>query len=69
MFRYRQIPRSQIEYSDSFGWLEAARWRGYTNEQFADLDGDEQARIVAQWEVSMQIDAVTTYFAHKRRRP
>lgn len=57
-----------MSYSESFSWLEAARWRGYTNEQFADLDGNEQARIVAQWEVSTRIEAVISYFTHKRKR-
>lgn len=57
-----------MQYSDTFAWLEAARWRGYTIEQFADLDGDDQARIVAQWETHMQIDAVLAWDMERRAR-
>lgn len=62
------MPRSGIRYSESYAWEEAARWRGYDRETFDALLGDDQARIVAHWETSMQIEAVLAQDLERRRR-
>lgn len=51
-------PRSQLSYSETYAWLEAARWRGVSDEAFIAMDGDDAARIVAHWETAQQIEAV-----------
>jgi len=38
--------------------LEAAHWRGISDEDFESLEADEMARIIAHWETSMQLQAV-----------
>ena len=41
-------------------WEFACQWYGtYTRDQFADLPGDEQARIVALYMIRSQMDAIT----------
>ena len=39
-------------------WRLAARWTGYTYQQFAELDGEEQSAIVATYRSHNQIEAV-----------
>lgn len=62
------VPRSGVSYSETFAWVEAARWRGLTDEQMADLDGHSQARVIAQWETHMQIEAVLAAELERKRR-
>lgn len=38
--------------------LEAAKWRGISDEAFTDLEPDDMARIIAHWETAMQLQAV-----------
>lgn len=45
-------------YSQEMHWRLVARWNGMTFDQFLDLEGEEQSRLVAAYETSMQIDAV-----------
>lgn len=52
------MPRSGVEYSEEFGWREAAHWAGYEWEVFGELDGDDQAAIVAHHIAHMQLEAV-----------
>lgn len=47
----------------------AAQWAGYTWEQFAALDGEEQDQIVATFEAAKRIEAVNAYESSKRIRP
>ena len=69
MFSYRQIPRSGVSYSLVLEWFLAARWAGlewFT--QFDQLDGEDAAFVVAAYRTHMQIEAVVSYFAHKKRQ-
>lgn len=52
------VPRSGIAYSPLLEWRLAARWAGYTFEQFTELEGDEQSMIVASYRANNQIEAV-----------
>lgn len=61
------VPRSGVTYSIEFGWREAAHWAGYRWEEFCDLDGDDQAAIVAHHKAHMQLDAVITQDIERRR--
>jgi hypothetical protein len=50
--------RSEVEYSFSFALLEAARWRGISDEEIEGLDRTQLARLIAYWETVMQLQAV-----------
>lgn len=52
------MPRSGARYGSLFEILEAARWRGYSDQAFGDLSPFEQARIVAHYRCHMQLEAV-----------
>jgi hypothetical protein len=41
--------------------LRAARWRGYSFEQFDALESDQQALIVAEYRIEMRFLAVDSY--------
>ena len=47
-----------IQYSAEYEWMRAAHWRGYKWEQFDALDGDDQARIVAEYLTEQRIASV-----------
>jgi hypothetical protein len=61
------VPRSGVDYSDLFGWREAAHWAGYKWRAFCRLDGDEQAAIVAHHIAHMQLEAVLAQDLERRR--
>ena len=67
MFSYRNLPRSSVAYALILEWFLAARWANldWFND-FDQLDGEDAAFVVAAYRTSMQIEAVTTYFASKR---
>ncbi len=68
MFSYRQIPRSGVKYSLILEWFLAARWAGLNwFQEFNDLDGEDMAFVVAAYRTNMQIEAVVTYFASKKK--
>lgn len=50
-------------------WFLAARW-AHLNwfDDFDPLDGEDMAFIVAAYRTHMQIEAVVSYFANKRKR-
>lgn len=52
------MPRSKLRVGALFEWEEAAHWAGYKWEEFQELDGEEQSRIVAHYRTHFQIDAV-----------
>lgn len=52
------MPRSGARYGAVFEVLEAARWRGLSDEAFAALDPHDQARIVAHYRAHHQLEAV-----------
>jgi len=41
--------------------LRAARWRGYSWEQFDSLDSDMQALIIAEYRIEMRFASVDQY--------
>lgn len=48
-----------LRYSEAYARCAASRWAGFrTVEEYADLDEDVQARLVAEYETAMQIAAV-----------
>lgn len=53
-----RVPRSGARYGSLFEAMEAAHWRGYSDQAFADLSPYEQARIVAHYRCHFQLDAV-----------
>lgn len=57
IFKIR-VPRTGMAFSGYYEWCEAARWAGYTREAFAQLTGQDQASIVAQFRVHHQMEAV-----------
>lgn len=62
------MPRSGVKYSLILEWFLASRWAGldWFND-FNEMDGDDMAFVVAAYRTNMQIEAVTAYYAHKRR--
>lgn len=52
------MPRSGARYGGLYETMEAARWRGYKDEEFASLSTFEQARIIAHYRVHHQLEAV-----------
>lgn len=49
-------------------WFLAARWAGLDwFGAFNDLDGEDMAFVVAAYRTHQQIEAVVSYFAHKRK--
>lgn len=62
-----RTPRSGLQYSEAYARCAASRWAGFrTVEEFADLDDDTQARLIAEYETAMQIQAVLA-LAHNER--
>src|SRR5689334_22654883 len=53
-----RVPLSGVTHSIEFEWREAAHWARYRWEEFADLDGDEQAAIVAHYRAHTRLEAV-----------
>lgn len=53
-----RVPRSGLTYSTEFEWVLAAQWAHYKQEEFRELEGDEQSRIVAAYRCHMQAEAV-----------
>lgn len=53
-----RVPRSGAKYSLLFECMEAAHWRGLTDQQFAEMDPFEQARVVAHFRTHHQLEAV-----------
>jgi len=43
----------------------AARWNLLTYQQFIELEGTEQSRLVAKYETAMMVEAVSTRQAQK----
>lgn len=69
MFAFRQLPRSGVRYTLILEWFLACRWAGLDwFSDFNELDGDDMAFIVAAYRTNAQIEAVTAYFANKRRK-
>lgn len=63
------IPRSGVRYNIILEWFLAARWAGmdwFTD--FSDLDGEDMAFVVAAYRTNLQIEAVVSYFAHKKKK-
>lgn len=52
------MPRSGARYSSLFELMEAAHWRGYSDQAFAALSPFEQARVVAHYRCHHQLEAV-----------
>jgi hypothetical protein len=46
-------------------WTMAAKWNLLTYQQFIDLEGAEQSRLVAKYETAMMIEAVATKEAQR----
>jgi hypothetical protein len=68
LFSFRQIPRSGIQYSLVLEWYFACRWANLDwFGGFDELDGDDAAFIIAAYRTHMQIEAVTAYFASKKK--
>lgn len=51
-----------------FEWREAARWAQYSWNDFTDLDGEEQSRIVAHYRCHLQLEAVIAQDRERKRR-
>lgn len=52
------MPRSGVSYDPLLDWLLAAQWWHYRWEEFCELDGDEQALLVAVYRTHGQIEGV-----------
>lgn len=63
-----RLSYSGIAYSESYAWHEAARWRGLTDRQMEVLEGNDQARVIAQWETHERIDAIIAWDMERKRR-
>ena len=68
-----QTPKSKFRFSASFiglsyEMLEAARWRGYRNDEFQELEIEEQALIIAHYRIDSQIRAIIEHENEKASR-
>ena len=52
------MARSGIGYDAVLDWAFAAQWWGYKWEEFCDLDGTDQSRLVAVYRTHNQIEGV-----------
>ena len=57
MFGFR-VTRSGVTYSEQLEWVLAAIWANHTPQSFRELEGSEQAEILAAYETNTQIEAV-----------
>jgi hypothetical protein len=48
-------------FSAEYELLRVARWRGYSWEQFDQLESDQQALIIAEYRIEMRFLAVDQY--------
>lgn len=63
------MPRSGVSYSPLFEWREAAHWAGYRWEQdFCNLDGDDQAAVIAHYRAHLQLESVLAQDQERRNR-
>lgn len=54
-----KVPLSGIQHNVTLDWELAIQWWNiYTREEFADLDVDDQARMIAVYRLKHHIDAV-----------
>lgn len=61
-------PDGKFSFDGEYGLLRAARWRGYTWEQFDLLDSDAQARVVAEYRIEQRFQAVDSW-ANRPKAP
>lgn len=47
--------------------MRASRWRGLAWEHFDALDGDDQARIIAEYRTEQRIASVQYYFGRPKK--
>lgn len=52
----------------NYEMIEAARWRGYKNNEFLELDIEDQALIIAHYRIDAQIRAIIDYEQEKASR-
>jgi hypothetical protein len=62
------VEKSHILYSQELHWRLAARWNRLTWKKFIALEGDEQSRLVATYETSLQMEAVVSKDSQKKAR-
>ena len=55
------VPRSKARYSLLFEALEAARWRGLSDQAFDALALEDKARVIAHYRVSTRLEAVVAW--------
>lgn len=60
--------RSGVTYSKELEWRLAAKWAGYTYEDFCKLDGERQSDHIAAYRSSNQIEAVLATEQAKRNK-
>jgi hypothetical protein len=60
------VPRSGAKYGSLFEQMEAAHWRGLSDQEFSDLSVFEQARVVAHYRAHHQLEAVVADAQMKR---
>ncbi len=54
-----ETPRSGFRFSPTYSWERARLWEGsYSREEFEELSGEEQSRIIALYLIDQQIQAV-----------
>jgi hypothetical protein len=54
-----------VTYSQELHWRMAAKWNLMKFDDFINLEGVDQSRLVATYETAMQIEAVTTKDAQR----
>jgi hypothetical protein len=52
------VTRSGVTYNEQLEWVLAAIWANHTPQSFRELEGAEQAEILAAYETNIQIEAV-----------
>jgi len=55
------VPRSHVRMSLLFEALEAARWRGLTDQAFDALSRQDKARVIAHYRTAVRLEAVIAW--------
>lgn len=61
------VPRGKLRISLLFESLEAARWRGISDQDYDTLPIEDKARLIAHYRTHMQIQAVEAWEIRRKR--
>jgi hypothetical protein len=61
------MPSGSVSFSYEYHCREAARWSGYTYSAFCKLSTEEQAAVIAHYEIAHKLEYLMTRDAQKKK--